>query len=322
MSNEYSFLDLAEQVLELEGRPLSPDDIWKAASERGLAAKVGSNGRTPWATLGSRLYKDTQDNPRSPFRRVGERPVLFALKAWGEGAQTSKDAPADPHGEKAEGRRRSSGWAESDLHQLLATYVRTAEHFRCVTKTIDEKRSTKGGYTNADKWTHPDMVGVYFPYRDYDKRTIKLIDTLRQNPYTVFSFELKKELRPSELREKYFQAVSNSSWANEGYLVAAEISDDSAFRDDLQRLVNAFGIGVIQLDPWNIGRSRILYPARHKETLDWATVNRLAEMNADFQQFVDDVVDDAQNKRVRGSYAKPIKPESYQEYLREHHFVG
>jgi hypothetical protein len=33
---------------------------------------------------------------------------------------------------------------------------------------------------------------------------------------------MKKELNFSNLRESYFQAVSNSSWANEGYLVTAE----------------------------------------------------------------------------------------------------
>jgi hypothetical protein len=44
-----------------------------------------------------------------------------------------------------------------------------------------------------------------------------------------YSFELKKELTFSNLRESFFQAVSNSSWAHEGYLVAAEVSADVSF---------------------------------------------------------------------------------------------
>jgi hypothetical protein len=63
----------------------------------------------------------------------------------------------------------------------------------------------------------------------------------------VFSFELKKSLSFGNLREAFFQAVSNSSWANEGYLVAAEISQDEDFLSELRRLSSSFGIGVVQL---------------------------------------------------------------------------
>ena len=41
----------------------------------------------------------------------------------------------------------------------------------------------------------------------------------------LWSFEVKKELNVSNARKSFFQAVSNSSWANEGYLVATSISD-------------------------------------------------------------------------------------------------
>jgi hypothetical protein len=39
----------------------------------------------------------------------------------------------------------------------------------------------------------------------------------------LWSFEVKKELNSSNVRKSFFQAVSNSSWANEGYLVAVSI---------------------------------------------------------------------------------------------------
>ena len=42
-------------------------------------------------------------------------------------------------------------------------------------------------------------------------------------PLKIYSFEMKKYLSIANLREYYFQAVSNSSWANEGYLVALNI---------------------------------------------------------------------------------------------------
>ncbi len=85
-----------------------------------------------------------------------------------------------------------------------------------------------------------------------------------------------------KLREYFFQAVSNSSWANEGYLVASSISNDSDFLEDLQRLSNAFGIGVIRLDIEYAAQSEILFQAQQRETLDWSSmVDRLANMITD-----------------------------------------
>lgn len=248
---------------------------------------------------------------------MSSRPTLFylnTLTSTGQLAARQSKPPKHPQ----------EAWEEKDLHPLLATYVRSAEHFRCVTMTINERKSKKGGYQNADRWTHPDMVGIHFPFGDYEDKTIKLIEALRENPYTTFSFELKKEIEPSQLREQYFQAVSNSSWANEGYLVAARVSKDAEFLDDLQRLVNAFGIGVIELNVENIEQSEVLYPARRNQNLDWATVNRIAGMNRDFQDFIDNVVSSAKSgKQVVADhkYDETIKPENYERYLSEHGFA-
>ena len=47
-------------------------------------------------------------------------------------------------------------------------------------------------------------------------------------------------------REAFFQAVSNSAWANFGYLVTKDISDKTM--PELQILASLPGIGVIRLD--------------------------------------------------------------------------
>lgn len=39
----------------------------------------------------------------------------------------------------------------------------------------------------------------------------------------LWSFEVKLKLTRGDVREAWFQTVSNSSWANQGYLVAAEV---------------------------------------------------------------------------------------------------
>lgn len=313
----YTYKNMAKDVLENEKRPLSAEEIWEAAVELGLDKKKTITGKTPWASISAQLYTEISNNPETPFIQVSKSPALFYLSTLPSVGYPVDKQPKQP-------KHPQETWEEKDLHPLLATYVRSAEHFRCVTMTISEKKSKKGSYQNADRWTHPDMVGIHFPFGDYEDRTIKLIEALRENPYTIFSFELKKEIEPSQLREKYFQAVSNSTWANEGYLVAAKVSKDADFLDDLQRLVNAFGIGVIKLNVENIEQSEVLYPARRNQNLDWATVNRIAGMNRDFQDFIDNVVSSAKSgKRVVGDhkYDETIKPENYDQYLAEHGFV-
>lgn len=316
MRSSYSFADLAKEVLENEGRPLSAVEIWEAAVASGLDKKKATAGKTPDRSIGAQIYTDIRDNPETPFVQVSKRPALFCLKGLSLSGEQLEE-------EKDPSKSKVKRWAEKDLHPLLATFVRSDERFRCATMTISEKKSKRGSYQNADKWTHPDMVGIHYPFGDYEDRTIDLIEALRENPYTLYSFELKKEIEPSQLREYYFQTVSNSSWANEGYLVAERVSRDSDFLDDLQRLVNAFGIGVVELDIDNIEQSEVLYPARRNQSIDWATVNRIAGMNRDFQDFIANVVSSAKaGEEVAGrhKYDETIKPEKYEEYLVDHGF--
>ena len=96
----------------------------------------------------------------------------------------------------------------------------------------------------------------------------------------------------------FFQAVSNSSWANEGYLAAAEISIDEEFRDELLRLSSSFGIGIIELDTQDPDASEILFPAQEKDQLDWDMVNKLT-MNRDFNEFLARIKRDIEIKEVR-----------------------
>lgn len=79
----------------------------------------------------------------------------------------------------------------------------------------------------------------------------------------LWSFEVKKTLTVANIRKCFFQAVSNSSWAHEGYLVATAIADDRV-EQELRMLSALHGIGVILLDPENPSESEILLPAQKK----------------------------------------------------------
>lgn len=88
-----------------------------------------------------------------------------------------------------------------------------------------------------------------------------------------------------EVRECFFQAVSNSSWANFGYLVAAEIGGTDTLKE-LRMLFAAHGIGFIKLDVDNPTDSQVLIPARERDEIDWDMANRLATENRDFLEYV------------------------------------
>lgn len=317
----YSFRDLARDVLQSTERPMSAEQIWEEANALAIAAKVGSRGKTPWRSIQAQLYTDIKDGSDSAFVQLSKHPVLFGLKSLSYGdiqLETASDNVSDgDDNSTAIAKASKAQWGERDLHPLLATYVRSDPHFRCYAKTIYQEKSSKKT-KNADMWTHPDMVGVYFPFKDFEASTIQLQDTLRVNPYRIFSFELKKSLTTSHLREYFFQAVSNSSWANEGYLVAPSISSDSDFLDDLQRLSNAFGIGVIRLNIEHAEQSEILFQAQTHDLLDWSTVDRLSSINPDFRDFLTGISNTAKIHTVSGTYDKILEGDAYDTYLKTH----
>ena len=116
----------------------------------------------------------------------------------------------------------------------------------------------------------------------------------------MYSFEIKKDLGFHNLRESFFQAVSNSSWANEGYLVSANIDQDEELLSELKRLSTAFGIGVIKLDIDDPDASEITFLAKHKGDLDWDTINKLANDNPDFSKFLKRIKIDLSSKNSEG----------------------
>ncbi|MGO8746291.1 MAG: hypothetical protein ACLQNE_09900 [Thermoguttaceae bacterium] len=64
--------------------------------------------------------------------------------------------------------------------------------------------------------------------------------------------------------------------------MVAEIEEDPVFSEELKRLSQSFGIGVIQLDTTEFENSEILLDARERSEVDWETVNRIAEINLQY----------------------------------------
>ncbi len=127
---------------------------------------------------------------------------------------------------------------------------------------------------------------------------------------------MKINLTFSNLRESYFQAVSNSSWANEGYLVTLRIEEDPLLIDEIRRLNNAFGIGLIKLNSNNVFESEILFPAKERADIDWDTANRLAKENKDFSGFLEDIAEDTKLGKIKSDYDKILNPEEIEIFIK------
>jgi len=311
----YSFLDLAYDVLKQSPKPLTYQEVWQIGQERGLTQKLGTTGKTPWQSLGARLYVDVRDNEASTFLKVGNRPARFFLRE--RESELSADAISRLEKKETEKHASKTSYKERDLHPLLTYFAYAHPSFNrgrsIFTKTIYHEKSAKSGYS---EWIHPDMVGFYLPLEDWRPDVIEFNKLADNNSLKLFSFELKRSLNKGNYRESYFQAVSNSSWAHEGYLVAADVLQDDDFLAELERLAATFGIGIIQLDLGDIDSSTILYPARTKNNLDWEMINKLCEYNVDFERFLQDVKIDFESKRIhRAEYDKIIS--EIGEYIQE-----
>ncbi|MDB9755885.1 hypothetical protein OAB20_06335 [Winogradskyella sp.] len=175
---------------------------------------------------------------------------------------------------------KAKSYNERDLHRLLSSYLKNTKIY---SKTIFHEHS-KNGKDSNQIWTHPDMVGVKFLNLQTKVSQNFLKSINRVDTFKLSSYELKKEINSdTELKKAYFQAVSNSSWANYGYLVAFEFSD--SLSDEMERLNQSFGIGIIELNA-NPYQSKILFPAFYKD-LDFKTIDKLCKINKEFEQFIE-----------------------------------
>ena len=81
-------------------------------------------------------------------------------------------------------------------------------------------------------------------------------------------------------------------------MAAANIDEDPEFREELKRLSQSFGIGVIHLDTSEPLDSEVILPARDKSEVDWETISRVAEDNVDFKDFVSSVANSLKVNQV------------------------
>ncbi|WP_323658226.1 HrgA protein [Pectobacterium versatile] len=247
-----------------------------------MAAEIGAD--LPRAKSQS-LQVMTRDKPR---------PRLFY---WGAKPASAAPAPLPPDITPLPSAE-TVGFSEQALYPLLIEYLSEEEDLLC--RRIDEKRSSNNKGLGANHWLYPDIVALQPIDKGWDTVVQNCVRHSEGRLTRLWSFEVKRQLNRGNVRECFFQAVSNSSWAHFGYLVATEINEDKqrGVERELQMLCALHGIGVILLNPQDPSNSQTLIPARERTSIDWQSVNRLVEENKDVKEFIDLVAEYHQTGKV------------------------
>ncbi len=278
-------IEIVQSVLEITG-PISPTEVYDKAKELFEKGEITNmfdyGGNTPHQSVSASIYTALNKGEELPFLKTQEKPVLIALKSAANELGLNAQKPSVPSAKIVH---------ERDLHPFLTYMAFHNENLKCYTKTIFHEESVKSP-KGMDRWLYPDMVGVRFLHAELSNENLiafsKKFDTL---PVKLVSFELKKEISVNNCRECYFQAISNSSWANEGYLVGRHIdTHNPQLMDLLKRLHASFGIGVIDLRT-DEDKSAILLNAKYKEKIDYTMAQELSDKNEKFSGFLKSVVD-------------------------------
>ncbi|HMW57814.1 HrgA protein [Accumulibacter sp.] len=231
-----------------------------------LVAEIGS--QRPRLQKKHPELKTTEGRPRKYYYSVqsDSAEVAAAESTGGTVPQQANTAPLN----------------ELSLYPKLSAYL--WDRWRVYSKRIDEKTSSNKNGPKANHWLHPDVVGLEDLGADWHQAVRDCASQYFDKRTKLWSFEVKLLLNRSNVRECFFQAVSNSSWADVGYLVAEQINDEAL--KELRMLSAAHGIGVIRLDKEDPAESEVLLPARERAGIDWDSVNRLATENKDFLDYV------------------------------------
>ena len=178
---------------------------------------------------------------------------------------------------------------EEDMYKPLREFLSSKHGIHCW--RIEHRNAKKRGQ-DGDMCLYPDLVGLEDLSTGGNDTLRKFAERLSNKISKFWSFYLKKEITTSTVDQCFSQAVSNSSWANFGYLVACEIDDESL--KELRILSSSHRIGFIKLIIENPQASEIIIPAEEKKEIDRDRLSKLTS-NRNFQKYISPVNKNSQN---------------------------
>lgn len=224
----------------------------------------------------------------------GVRPKTYC---WG----AVKDSYVKPKQTNTKNQRsnKPKGKDEKGLYEPLIKFLKEDQGIYAV--RIDERKTIDGGKRrkNKNKWRHPDVVGVEGLISGKKlHHSIQTMAKLTIDRAKLHAYEVKETVTGSTLRDDFHQTVSNTIWANYGYLCAENFDEDPEFEKELHQLNKAYGIGIIIIDRKNPIASNIHIEAREKK-VDLEICSTLTETNKNFQDFIGQALDVFETGNVR-----------------------
>ncbi len=228
--------------------------------------------------------KTTEERPRKYyFTSKTDAQEVEDVEQLGVSGAAAEDHGGTPDVEPSYTQGGKKKLLEYELYPMLSQYLWT--EFGIYSRRIDEKRAANRRGPNGNKWLYPDLVAMEDLSAEWHREVKSCVNQYSDKQTKLWSFEVKLLLNRSNVRECFFQSVSNSSWGNYGYLVAAEVEGAETLKE-LRMLSAAHGVGLIHLNTGNPAESQILVPAHERTEIDWDTANRLATENKDFLHYI------------------------------------
>ena len=180
------------------------------------------------------------------------------------------------------------------MHKVFQYYAFSVLGIKSMTLIHTEGRRRPRGF---NEWIYPDMVGLHDQRPNFKTRIAKENAPLSVSTY---SFELKLLIEESDYRKKFFQAVSNSKWANHAYLVVCRIVGDDQFRRRIFGLCELHGIGIIELinDDGSINSLNGHHVIASQNDVDWLQVDYLCEQLPKFNDFIEEYTRGERGDRI------------------------
>jgi hypothetical protein len=253
----------AEKVRTRDGKPKDDKAVKKQIYNQINNAWSGVTAKEP-------QFKRTEDSPKR-YYYCSESELAGPNNQTG--LPVASEIPAEPR-------------LERELYPILADYLMM--EFKIYSKYIDagSSKSTRG--RNGNLWLTPDLVGVEDISGNWNDNVKNCVGKMGGRQARLWAFEVKREIKSSDVRQFFFQAVSNSSWAHFGYLVVKE-KLESKVLEELRILSGLHGIGLIELNTTDPIESIIRIPAQEKPEVDWDTINRIASENNDFLSVINEL---------------------------------
>ena len=268
------------QVLEEKKVPMKPKAVYKAIVLNNSFDFEGV--KSPIASVAEQLRNFiTEEDPEvGRVKMIGGNNAYFLTRFRDQIGFSNFDTST----ESEAAQKEAIIYTEQDLHLLLSTYLSLKG---VLAKTLIGD-SLIASPDPDQKWIHGNVVGVKFLNPGSKGGRLLLKAAQPTGAMALSSYTVRREVhRESELRQAYFQALSNSSWANYPYLVVLELNEE--LHEETERLHQAFGVGVIELRNFLKGapyRNTELFPARFRD-LDYRSIDKLCKINLTFNNFIE-----------------------------------